>query len=400
MTMQGVLGALGASVLALACGGAGEVEGEVQARAFDLRSGARTATDDASVAQDAPLGTDESLVASVLAPLRPVTGTDERRHLVYELLLQNTGAVELGLLELEVREAGRRAPLARFSGEALVQRVPLLAATGGSLPPGGAAVAFVELALERDRRVPRRLEHRFVVSGEQGRSRLSGPDVSVGRERPSRVGLPLAGDQLVAVNGCCDSGHRRAVFALPEGLFVSQRFAIDFVRAQWLSSFEGDPSDNASFFIYGAEVLAVAPGVVVAVHDGVADNVPTEPLPPPDLATAAGNHVIQALADGHFALYAHLQPGSLRVQVGDAVELGEVLGLVGNTGNSTEPHLHFQVMDRPSVGAADGLPYVFDDFRLQARVDVSGPEPVVEVVEEPQRRRNRLPLALDVIAAP
>jgi murein DD-endopeptidase MepM/ murein hydrolase activator NlpD len=71
------------------------------------------------------------------------------------------------------------------------------------------------------------------------------------------------------------------------------------------------------------------------------------------------------LGGGRYAFYAHLQPGSLRVHVGDHVKEGQTIALLGNSGNADAPHLHFQVMDRNSPLAAEGLPYVFHRFRIE-----------------------------------
>ena len=83
-------------------------------------------------------------------------------------------------------------------------------------------------------------------------------------------------------------------------------------------------------------------------------------------ATVGGNLVTLDLGGHRYATYAHLQPGSLRVKKGDRVRRGQVLALVGNTGNSTEPHLHFQITDGPAAFDAEGLPYGFTSFGLQA----------------------------------
>ncbi|MGH2583434.1 MAG: M23 family metallopeptidase, partial [Dehalococcoidia bacterium] len=80
---------------------------------------------------------------------------------------------------------------------------------------------------------------------------------------------------------------------------------------------------------------------------------------------AGGNHVVVDIGGGRFAFYAHLQPGSLRVQVGEGVTRGQVIGLLGNTGNSDAPHLHFHVMDGPEPLASNGLPYVFRSFESE-----------------------------------
>jgi murein DD-endopeptidase MepM/ murein hydrolase activator NlpD len=150
-------------------------------------------------------------------------------------------------------------------------------------------------------------------------------------------------------------------------LFQAQRFAIDFVgvNPQGTNTFVGDPARNESYVLFGAEVLAVTAGRIVSMRNDLAENTPpnSPPIPPQNPDLAAGNYVVEALGSGRFALYAHLQPGSVRVSPGQTVQRGQVLGLVGNTGSSSEPHLHFHVMNRPSPLAANGLPYVFDRFR-------------------------------------
>ena len=70
------------------------------------------------------------------------------------------------------------------------------------------------------------------------------------------------------------------------------------------------------------------------------------------------------LGDGRFAVYAHLHAGSVAVQPGDQVARGQQIATAGSSGTSGGPHLHFQLTDRPSVVAGDGLPYVFDAFEI------------------------------------
>ena len=74
------------------------------------------------------------------------------------------------------------------------------------------------------------------------------------------------------------------------------------------------------------------------------------------------------MANGAFAGYGHLQPGSVRVRRGQRVRTGERIGRLGNSGNSTGPHLHFQLMTRPSFVDADGLPFELNAFTLDARL--------------------------------
>jgi murein DD-endopeptidase MepM/ murein hydrolase activator NlpD len=78
--------------------------------------------------------------------------------------------------------------------------------------------------------------------------------------------------------------------------------------------------------------------------------------------TVAGNHVVLDLGAGRFAMYAHLRQGSVAVRPGDVVRRGQVLARLGNSGNSTEPHLHFHVADGPSPVDASGRPFVLESF--------------------------------------
>ena len=81
-------------------------------------------------------------------------------------------------------------------------------------------------------------------------------------------------------------------------------------------------------------------------------------------ATLAGNHVIIRAAEA-FALYAHLAPGSVAVRSGQRVSVGDVIGRVGHTGNSTAPHLHFQLMDSADAQSARGIPCAFAGYFVQ-----------------------------------
>ncbi|MBA3408660.1 MAG: M23 family metallopeptidase, partial [Solirubrobacterales bacterium] len=193
------------------------------------------------------------------------------------------------------------------------------------------------------------------------RSTLTRARTVVDRRSPIRLSPPLRGGELGVV-GCCGSAsaHRHGVLERDGRLSFPQRYAIDVVRvADPLRSFAGDPNSNASYFVHGEEVLAAAPGRVAAVRDGAPENTPPHTAPGVTTEGAAGNYVTQNLGGGRFALYAHLQPGSLRVRPGDQVQRGQVLGLVGNSGNSTEPHLHFHVdevgeQEETDLGASVG----------------------------------------------
>ncbi len=217
---------------------------------------------------------------------------------------------------------------------------------------------------------------------------------------PVVLGPPLRGGPWVVGNGPSNfTHHRRALIPMDGRVRIAQRFAIDYALLNddgrpW----RGDELDNASYHGYGAELLAVADGTVVDVKDGLPENVPglTSRAIPITMATVAGNYVTLKIGEGHYAFYAHLQPGSLRVRLGDRVRRGDVLGLLGNSGNSTAPHLHFHVSDGTSPLGSEGLPYVIDAFDVLGR----GVFWNRARATDPVRHEKELPLANMVIQFP
>src|SRR5262249_8397083 len=182
------------------------------------------------------------------------------------------------------------------------------------------------------------------------------------------IGPPLRGGPWLTANGPADvSGHRRSLIPIYGTPSIAQRFAIDFVKlADDDKTFTGDQLKNENYHAEGNEALAVANGTVVEVKDSIPENVPgvNSRAVPITLETVGGNHVIIDIGGGYYAFYAHLKPGSLKVKLGDKVTRGQVIGLVGNTGNSTEPHLPFHVADAISPLGSEGVPYRLDSFEV------------------------------------
>jgi murein DD-endopeptidase MepM/ murein hydrolase activator NlpD len=119
-------------------------------------------------------------------------------------------------------------------------------------------------------------------------------------------------------------------------------------------SHKGTGRRNEDYFVYGKEILAAASGTVVSAVDGVPDNAPGSMNP----LLAVGNCLIIDQGSNEYAVYAHLKPDSLRVHRGDKVRSGQVLALCGNSGNSSEPHLHFHLQDKATLQDGAGIaPY-------------------------------------------
>lgn len=106
---------------------------------------------------------------------------------------------------------------------------------------------------------------------------------------------------------------------------------------------------------------------MVATKDGIPDNPRVGVIRDLSIDDLGGNQVILDVANGTYACYAHLLPGSVRVKAGDYMKGGDVVGSIGNSGNSDVPHLHFQVCDAPDLLGSEGLPFVFQGFEETGR---------------------------------
>ena len=202
-------------------------------------------------------------------------------------------------------------------------------------------------------------------------------------ESPIVVAPPLRGQWIAgdSVNNMPDAAHRRAVIVADGHAWLAQRYAIDWVQIQTVdgaaTTFKGPEDKNDSYFCYNRPIYSVATGKVADVSDGMPENVPHSGAyaVPLDFNNAAGNHIVVEIAPHRYVLYAHMRPGSVQVKLGDRVHVGQLLGHVGNTGSSTEPHLHMHIDDQPSFLAGNGVPYEFTEGQASGPVtaDVSSP---------------------------
>ncbi len=209
------------------------------------------------------------------------------------------------------------------------------------------------------------------------------------------LGAPFIGKNYLAADGCCDAiRHIRALLPINGRLRLAQRFAIDWEQVDASGRLvTGDLSVPENYVIYGKPALAVADGLVVAAVDIFDDQVPGEAPEGLAFQEADGNHVVLKISEGVYVLYAHFAPGSVAVKEGDQVAKGDVLGLIGNSGNTIAPHLHLHVMDGPSALNADGLPYVFESFLLTA-INSEGTE-AFDLAEA-----TGVPVPLDMVTPP
>lgn len=189
------------------------------------------------------------------------------------------------------------------------------------------------------------------------------------REAPSPVEVaPPVSGEWTAVNSPADKvpshGTRESGQAYAIDVFIdSGRPLLD----GWWPAMRR-PDDG--FPAFGQPVLAVADATVVHVLDGQRDHLSRNSWPGAlylflegfvravaGTHRVFGNHVVLDLGDGVYAAYAHFKQGSIEVEAGERVAVGQRIGLCGNSGNTSEPHLHFQLMDHPEAPLARGIPF-------------------------------------------
>jgi hypothetical protein len=176
--------------------------------------------------------------------------------------------------------------------------------------------------------------------------------------------LPFHGEWTVVWGGRTIDQNYHAVTR-------DQRFAYDIVVVKDGASRTGDGLLNTDYHCFGLPIVAPAAGKVVMASDGMRDNRPGEMNP----AVPWGNAVVLDHGNGEFSAFAHFKRGSVRVKSGATVTAGDTLGLCGNSGNSSEPHLHYHLQNTGEFMVADGLPAFFVDYMADDQPVARG-EPV------------------------
>jgi hypothetical protein len=323
-------------------------------------------------------GSNHEPTIDMAIPIAPTAFRGEgKTHFAYELNIRNTGDLDVNLKEIDILGDGM---LASFAGRDLDSIM-----TTVRIPGGARGIAFLWVTLPETSKIPATIHHRVIFNNKS----FEGAPVDVVTKPVPVLGPPIRGDGWFAGNGPSNQSiHRRALFSFGDTARIAQRFAIDWVQVVPNNSTRtGDSKDNRSYHAYGAEALAVADAVVTTIKDGIPQNIPGDDFRAVTITreTIGGNVVTLDIGQGDFAVYAHLQPGSLRLKVGNRVKKGQVLGLVGNSGNSTEPHLHFQVVDHNSLLESEGVPYAFESFEVRGKD------------KKYQKRERQLPMDSEII---
>jgi peptidase M23-like protein len=359
--------------------------------------------------------------------LRPqpqlVTTDTDQRVMAYVVFITSWAEYDLTFQRIDIEDANSGAVLVSYDRKDLEKGARLRATRyieseaspkNRVLPAGRTAILYVILPVSAGSAAPKALRHRFTFEPD-AKLRIVRDDgslttdlvavsepVPVNQAAVPVLGPPLEGGPWRCGNGLAlGNGHTSLYSFRTAQMRVPQLFGCDFLKVDpkgdILPSPFPDQITASMFYGYGAKVLAVAGGKVVVAQDGIPESTPqvsgevSMPVPLTN-ATIAGNWIALDIGGGRYAFYAHFQPGSLRVKVGDRVRAGQVLGLVGMAGNAVNPHLHFHVGNAPSLNGSDGVPYVFQDYIFEGR---SVPDKTAA-----RRVERRVPVANSLLTFP
>ena len=344
------------------------------------------------------------------API-PFQGSDASTHLVYELELKNFSSGPMTIENVEVLTPDGSTTLQTLNAKEIATRLqPAGRRDSTATMPGGAfALLFLHVTLPANQPVPTQLTHRIHLRaeaappGQQELTETGGEFTVDTKSVVAIIGPPLRGANYISADSCCDaSRHTRAALPVNGRVWIAQRYAVDWEQLDDANRIYHGPRENLdSYTIFGKEAIAVADATVASVTDGLPEQTPGKFPENISIEQADGNSVVLDLGNHRYAVYAHLQPNSIRVHPGDKVTRGQTLALVGNTGNSVAPHLHFHVVSNPSPLAANGLPYEIDHFEVTARTpgtaafdqaEESGTPLPLTKIAPPTRATNALPL--------
>lgn len=182
-----------------------------------------------------------------------------------------------------------------------------------------------------------------------------GPGITALMERnKSKMSLPFSGEWFVFWGGDTKEQNYHVSSR-------SQKNAFDLVMVNEKGrSFKTNGRTNDDYYVFGQPLLAVCDAVVVSTIDGVKENIPGQMNP----GQLTGNTVLLKTGANEYILYAHFKLNSIKVKAGEKVIKGQVLGLCGNSGNSSEPHLHFHIQDKEFMSGSTGVKSYFEKIKV------------------------------------
>lgn len=338
---------------------------------------------------------------------------DNKIHMSYELTILNNRTIPFILKKVEVYNANAPdSSIAEFDSEYLnihfvrhgltKEKNPL------ELRGNEFGVVNIWLTLEKSDSNLTQIFHKLIFERINDNQETKTYQMEVGRlnippQTEVLLGLPFKkGKWLYAQNH-----HRDSRFITEGKASYSQRYGIDWILLDNEGVYVKNESEqNENWITYGVELLAVSDGKVVDVKDGIAENTPLSENMAVSITreTIAGNYIVIDIGNDIYAVYAHLIPSSLKVKNGDLVKKGQVIGLLGNSGNSDAPHLHFHLETKSNITlGGEGVPYHFSEFKQLVKYRDDELEALFDSMKFPLKdlspsiRFNELPIGNGIV---
>ena len=349
-----------------------------------------------------------------------VRGSDDKFHIVYEIFLTpNTKTLteNLNLKQLDIVDKKSNKVIVSYDSKELANLSRSVDKNGGMtkgalLPLDGQLVVLPFVTIAKQSHIPQIILNRFTFEGENHKIFLFEKDVPLDQKKIVAISSPIKGGGWIALNGPgIYSNHRFAILNVDGKYYIGQRYAIDWAQLDDKGSpirHGADSKKNSSYYSYGNKVYSATDGTVVYVSNNLPDNTPgVVPSSVRTVGDAAGNAIGIDMSNGYFAYYCHLQKNSMQVKVGDKIRRGQFIGLLGNSGNSDGPHLHFHITNsfnknNPVLGS-EGVPYIIDVFSIQLKPDIveklglEDSKPNDKILFNPEKagdkKKNEIPMA-------
>ena len=199
------------------------------------------------------------------------------------------------------------------------------------------------------------------------------PSAHMDYQTKANLRLPFNGEWFVVWGGRTIEDNYHAVAK-------DQRFAYDFLVTKNGQTHVNEGKALSDYHCWNQALLAPADATVVNVVDGL----PDQAIGARDPQNAAGNHVVLDFGHSEYAVLAHFQQNSIQVKTGDTVKTGQLLGRCGNSGNTTEPHLHFHLQNSNRFGQGEGLPAAFQQYLADGKVVARGEPKRGQTIAQPE----------------
>lgn len=304
--------------------------------------------------------------------------SDGKSYLMYELMVTNTTQVDYSIEKLSLEDPlNKDEVISEYTVDDIKEhmRIPKKDAPTNIVSAHETAIITFSLALETND-IPKAIDHVLTVKTATPISILPAETTEriartrVDTTKPVVIGPPLKGGNWLAANVADNYGHRNALFPINGEWVIPERWAVDYVMVDKDNRlFSGDVNNLQNYPGYDQDLLAVSNGTVIKVVDEFEDLEIGKTLENMSLANLGGNFILIDIGHGYTAFYAHVIKGTTTVKKGDKVKRGQVIGKLGNSGNSTGPHLHFHIVKGKDPVGSQGVPYVINKFTLMGQED-------------------------------